>query len=189
MNSQETVLINLETNQILIQVMELINEQSFLYFFSSLAQCAAGFCALVGVFAVFRLQANAININESYDAARAWLRVAHSLNNTSTFTRTTVRKELQEIINRLSGRTEAIDVLEKIKLNEKFDFDLIYHCQWPLKAWGLIFIISLGCLPFAQYLTKSNSSALFVAIGFIISIAISLYGTAKFVQRCMTFDQ
>ena len=78
----------------------MITETGLYYFFSTLAQCAAGFAALVGVFAVFRLQANAFSIEESYAHARRWMLSDLS----STDINGKPRQQIKEALQRIQKR-------------------------------------------------------------------------------------
>ena len=129
--------------------MEWISETSLLYFFSTLAQCAAGFAALIGVFAVFRLQANAPVIVEEYTAARNWLRRVCTISDTDSLPKYEVKNKLQRIERgelKLAPPESAKNILIKINKAEKFDGKLVYQASLPLKLWAYIFLFSIGII-------------------------------------------
>lgn len=168
---------------------EWLSETSLLYFFSALAQCAAGFAALIGVFAVFRLQANAPAIVEEYSAAKNWLHTACTLRDAVTFPRKEVRNKLQEIIDQKwkpASPEAATKILLKINEAEEFDRKLAYEASWPLKLWGGIFLFSIGIIPYTKLYLGLPGVVVFLF--FITFVIWALFMTKRFVQKCLSFD-
>lgn len=166
--------------------MEWIDVTTLLYFFSSLSQCAAGFAALIGLFAVFRLQANTLTIAEEYTAARNWLCTIRKLSDTQTLPRRDVRTHLERSKDgRPQYSEQANNILLRIDEAEDFDRELVFETSRPLKLWGYIFIFSIGIIPFAElYKGRPGIIAFFIFFAFAIW---ALFLTRKFVQKCLSF--
>ncbi len=159
-----------------------ISEITLLYFFSALAQSAAAFAALVAVFAVFRLQANAAAIVQKYLEAKHWLKhVAKS----STVDGISDAQVKQVLDAEALLRSEARQLLDKIVKAESVNSTLANTVSGPLKWWACIFLLSLGALPVSKLLTSWRAIA--IVAGFVIAAARALQITRRFVQECLRF--
>lgn len=169
-------------------VFQVIRETPLLYFFSALAQCAAGFAALVGVFAIFRLQANTSRIGEEYLFARHWLKMDASIGNADALTSQEVKRRLEDICaGRLDTRSleSAKQVLKRIKSAESFNEKLVYKVSRPLRYWAIIFIGSLSILPLVKWI-EGAPGALVITL-FLAGTTVALIKTGRFVQQCLDF--
>lgn len=168
--------------------MNWIDETVLLYFFSSLAQCAAGFAALIGVFAVFRLQANTSSIVEEYTHAMAFLRINIGLTNLDGQT----KSEIKHILNSLSngsirpGHHEAAKkILNTIDQGEQFNRNLVFEASIPLKVWAYIFIYSMVII-FCSKLILNFLAFIVILISMLATLYV-LFLTKKFIQKCLSF--
>ena len=168
--------------------LDTFNSTNLLYFFSTLAQCAAAFAGLAGVFAIFRLQANASKIGEVYISARFWLRTSGERNNADSLPTQEVKRLLNEIKEGgkdESQRKSAEQVLEGIFSVEAFNQKLVLKVSKPLRLWAYIFIFSLALIPSVKW--YEGSSGAFVVVAFLSVSVVALYTTGRFVQRCLDF--
>ncbi len=161
-----------------------VDKTILLYFFSALAQCAAGFAALVGVFAVFRLQANSAHISEEYALAKHWLKVQNSMHGADSFTSQMVKSELENL--NIVPDSLADWYLKKICTAEAFSKKLTYKASKSLRWWGLIFFFSLAGVSFAKAL--EGILGIIAIAGFLLVIGIALWKSKRFIQKCLAFD-
>ncbi|GEM_PF-6598498 len=169
----------------LIKFFKIVKETHLLYFFSALAQCAASFAALVGVFAIFRLQSNAARINEEYIYAKYWLMRDVGITQAEFLTSQEIKKRLTDHYANPQIQISAKEVLGRILAAEEFNKKLVYKVSKPLKYWVVIFIGSMTALPFAKWL-EGFVGAIVVFIS-VFASSIALWKTRRFVQRCLDF--
>ncbi|MBI3314055.1 MAG: hypothetical protein HYZ83_07450 [Candidatus Omnitrophica bacterium] len=174
--------------EIFLFLEELINQTSLLYFFSTLAQCAAAFAGLVGVFAIFRLQAQSSRIGEEYASAKHWLRTSPGVGNaealspieTKNWLEKIKKKEWQGNFSEFAGQ-----VLERLLEVEKFNERLVYKVSKPLTWWAVIFLLSLMLIPISKW--TEGLAGLLVVIMFLLVSGVALWKTKRFVQQCLDF--
>jgi hypothetical protein len=169
------------------EISQLIENNNLLYFFSALAQCAAAFAALVGVFAVFRLQANTTYLADTFLEAKYWLSllkgsVAYQLPSVE------IKKELENLdqdgVARQDLRPRAVLLRKHIGDIEAFSDRLPLELSKILKIWTAIFILALTMCGFTKLYEKSWSAIVVLAV-FLIGVIFAVMQTASFIQKCL----
>lgn len=121
-----------------------IDENTLYYFFSTLAQCAAAFVAVIAVFAVFRLEANNREIEQRYLEAKNWLEFRARRQGAMGMADTTVEEELRTIRDGTAAyNQDAGDRLTRIVRARERRERLGDKVAWPMLLWGCIFILGL----------------------------------------------
>lgn len=166
---------------------------TFLYFFSSLAQSAAAFAALVAVFATFRLQVSSSMAEKLFDRAVSWLVEGGVLNRNDSRDPMFIKKKLSEIIKgqHFSGNTEkeqyAQNLSNQISLFETFQGDMGNRLSEPLKLWLWTFLLSLiAILVFHFSIARSVGSLAGVSISLAVLTVYSVWKSGKFIQDCLS---
>ncbi len=170
-----------------------------LYFFSTLAQSAAGFAALVAVFAVYRLQSNITIMEALRIETREWL-----LKNGRTVSQDPQNIDyllikLDEIIRDSSSanRPHALKLRQKILVMQELPKKLPYMLSCPLKMWGFAFILSLGYLAipgiYPTVLNKfpmlnlyAKPFTIVVPVLLTVFALFALWKSKRFVQDCLS---
>ena len=154
----------------------------FLYFFSTLAQCAAAFAALAAVFAVFRLQSSSAAVEDvyrdSWDFIRRRFGVMSPLD--VSFSKKRIKEQLRK-----SDDKEAMQWLGLINRLEQFPKTVAYKVSVPLKLWAVTFIISLVSLFCSGLSGCWFYAVVIVAVVEILLTVAALFKTKTFIQECL----
>jgi len=162
--------------------MRAIGPDTLRYFFSALAQSAAAFAGLAGIFAVFRLQTIGTSLRSQYSEARNWI--------VQVYAPSAGADSDEQIEDRLSSfsleddRHNRADELRievgRLKAMREY---VPLALAAPLKWWAVIFFLSLVALGLSSYLI---SASLVVLVGFLAATARALWITGHFVQDCLS---
>ena len=164
-----------------------ITETHLLYFFSALAQCAAGFAALVGVFAIFRLQTNSAAVSERYEEAKYWYCVTvrggfQNLELPDSIIKERLQGSLGEKNQAPERKSQTERLLNRIKNAEGFEKKMYNAVSKPLKLWAYIFLFSMAITPNLRLYEKSLAG--FIAIGiYLLFVVVALWKTKVFIQN------
>ncbi len=165
----------------------MISTTTYLYFFSALAQCAAGLMALVAVFVVFRLQANSAEIIENYGVAKSWLRHANYIIQDTT-PQIEIDENLKREINNKKD-TKAQQIYGQIQGIKKIKNTIVDQVIYPLRIWATILLLSL-VLVFLADLSQCYA-VLFITIT-IVTLAgtgYALLSTMRFMRWCLPIPE
>ncbi|MFH0986348.1 MAG: hypothetical protein V1882_12605 [Candidatus Omnitrophota bacterium] len=173
-----------------------VDSTQLLYFFSTLAQCAVAFAALIGVFAIFRLQTNSSIVIQKHREAAEWLRSkkdARSLlqiqiEAVDSECHEGVKKELRRISDKvdiysLDLMGEANRHMSEIDDAERFPDALSNLISYPLKLWASLFLVSIAAIPFTKPI--KGGFDLIVCIVVIFLTGYLLLETKKVIQKCL----
>ena len=163
---------------------------NILYFFSTLAQCAAAFSSLSAVFAVFRLQADDDIVIETYSKARKWL--ADRGCRTTLEQKEQVESFLQDIIDGKkkvddkgsgTGKEGAKKQLNNIITQKSFRDVLIKRLKDPLELWIGVFIFSMVALSVEKF---SFEAFYYLALPFVTLMTFfAVWTTYTFIRDCL----
>ena len=170
-------------------------EAGYLYFFSSLAQAAAAFAALIAVFATYALQANFTITTNLVSQINRWL-TSHLYLGGDMVGQEAI-KLLQDIVSgikeeRVKGdKVPAASFIEDYMNLAKLPSELPNDLGKPLIHWSLLFIISLFCLILFEiqairlrlFLIGACVALLVYTTWVIVSV------TRPFIQKCLRFPQ
>ena len=160
----------------------------FLYFFSTLAQCAASFAALVAVFAVFRFQANGDIVQRLCDEAAAWLEYRGETRQSDRVSQVLIHKRLKEVCEgtRPYSLAEAKILLERLESAQEFPKKLAQKLSVPLKHWALICFFSALCLMIFEIKLLRREGLLWLAvIWLVVTTKYVFYEMRDFIQDCL----
>lgn len=169
------------------------NPTALFYFLSTLAQCAAAFVALTGLFAVFRFQANGPEVEERYTAAKSWLSThASACIERERRIKLSNKEIMQSLLDIRAGKqyqqlkdnAELPKLIEGIKTAEEANKRMANYASRPMKLWGYIFFFSILVLPFSSGYAVSP---VIVISGFCVATVFALLKTKEFIQKCMEF--
>ena len=167
-------------------------QTTLLYFLSALAQSAAGFAALVGLFGVFRLQTKREELREQYRVARYLLNIESQVHKSKLDSLPDV--EVHKFLDDLKGGKYTYQypdavrrVHEELNGVRQFGPQLVYAASSPLKWWAGIFLVCIAGMPLSM-------AAFPVIVGgfaiLVITSAMALWKTRKFIQRwCLSFGE
>ena len=151
------------------------------YFFSALAQSAAGFAALVAVFAVFRLQASASALEGLYRNVLNWFQIQGKFRPMDvSFSRDRIKHELAERTD-----SEALDWKKRITQLEEYPKTLALRVSSPLKLWAYLFFFSLSGMLWPSWPGWWRAAG-FLGAFVLIGVSVrALLVTRKFIQDCL----
>lgn len=164
---------------------------ALLYFLSALAQSAAGFAALVGLFGVFRLQMQREQIHDQYDLARHLLKIHSQVHESKLDGLPDI--EVHKFLDDLKTRKytypygDAVrQIHETLDVARKFTPQLIYAASSPLKWWAGIFVFCIALMPLSL---SAFPVIVTVFTGLLAASVRALWKTGKFIQRwCLSFE-
>lgn len=138
--------------------------------------------AIAAVFATFRLQHNAEFLSNSLHESITWLISQSKMVSSDPVDIDWVMGRLEP----LKTKPDAVKLLKKLEFAKKFPDNLNLLLAKPLKLWGLVFFLSLICLPVFQ-LDQIRVKILVVSSisGLSIATAWALWETKRFVQKCL----
>ncbi|PIQ83074.1 MAG: hypothetical protein COV76_00605 [Candidatus Omnitrophica bacterium CG11_big_fil_rev_8_21_14_0_20_64_10] len=172
-----------------------------LYFFSALAQSAAALIAVIGVFAVFRLQNNGMELSDSYRMARAWMKHLN-FSAADSFSKDRVKELLRgvetnngKLAEEIEGwhsprepkenfRSRSRELLELIGICERRHNNLVVRAVPSFVAWSSVFLGSLIALVVIR--GESGSSSIFLPGVFLILTLWSGFRTRAFMRICLS---
>lgn len=158
-----------------------------LYFFSSLAQCAAAFAALLAVFATFKLQSDSSLLIQRHQQAVDW---GHRVGFLNQYDPTDIGfvlgKLKHEIEQRNSNSSFAKELFEEIEKLVKSSTEIPRDLALPSWHWAVLFLTALVSIAVFS-LTHFQYRILFLAAigGQIGWIFWTLLLTRDFVQKCL----
>ena len=158
----------------------------FLYFFSSLAQCAAGFAALVAVFAVFRFQANNDIVRKLYEEINDWLVIKQRSSYSDHDQQGAIYKKIKAFSEQKDDAKEARVLFDRLKAVEEFPKTLANNASKPLRHWVYVCFFSLLVLVIIElsYFRTRGLQYFFSAILIITTINV-FFETKNFIQSCL----
>ena len=159
----------------------------FLYFFSTLAQCAAAFAALAAVFGVFRLQSSSLAVEDAYRDSWYWIRQRCGVMSPLdvNFSKKHIKDQLIAIKDG-EIKYEAEQWVRRINQLERFPQAVAYNVSVPLKLWAIVFFTSLTSLLFSRW-SECWFCVAVVVIELFLTLA-ALSRTRTFIQDCLKIE-
>lgn len=158
----------------------------FLYFFSSLAQCAAAFAALIAVFAVFRFQANGDIIKNLYEDINDWLVTKGRSSYIDHDRQGLIHAKIKAFSEQGNDAEQALVLYNRLKAVEAFPKTLAYNASKPLSHWAYICFFSLLFLILFEVTTLRTRGWQYLASVILITATVRVFFETKdFVQDCL----